>query len=116
MKLADFIPTPVKVGFCSVAAVAVIAAGWTIYNSIYESGWQDAAFHYEQKMKEQREANERAIAEAKLRLNTEITRIRQEKERLEDALERIEAEADTDPRANSLGISADSVRRLRAIR
>lgn len=116
MKLSDLLPPPVRVGLIIGSIILIGAAAHHAYNAIYQRGFVAAEQIAEREKAALRRANELAIAAAETRLSRELVKIRNEKERLEDAIDRIEAEADADVDATRLGISAGSVRRIEAIR
>ncbi len=58
----------------------------------------------------------KAVAEAQAEAQKTIDALEANEERLNEELEKARAEADNDPRANELGLTVDSVRRLNRIR
>lgn len=116
MNLINLIPTPARV-IIFVAVLLLLGLGALhLHNRIYDNGFQAAIVIAERERQAMAEANRRAIAAAESRLKGELTKIKIEKERLEDAIDRIEVEADADVDATRLGISAGSVRRIEAVR
>lgn len=98
------------------AAMAAVAAGVWAYTSIYDRGYQAASVVYELKAASQKAANDRAIEKANAVLNTQVSNLIIEKERLEDEVSRLNIEASQDPDGSSGGLKRGSVQRLNAFR
>lgn len=99
-----------------VAALGAVALGLYAYNSIYDRGYESAAAVYEQQALDLKAANDLAIEKAKEVLNAEIITLNLEKERLEDDVSRLNAEAAQDPDGATGGIKRGGVQRLNAVR
>lgn len=74
-----------------------------------QAKWDDA-------IKAEAERIAKAVAEAQAEAQKTIDALEANEERLNAELEKARAEADNDPRANELGLTVDSVRRLNRIR
>lgn len=116
MKLVDFIPTPAKAWLALGIVVAVTAAAAYIHVRAYNNGWDAHVVVAEAEKLKMRLANEEAIQAAKNKLLIELGSVRVEKERLENEIQKLNAEGDADPAAHTGGLSADSVRRVQAVR
>ncbi|MGV1754814.1 hypothetical protein [Agrobacterium sp. CG674] len=101
--------------YAGLAAAAVVGGIW-VYNSIYDRGYTAASAHYEQVALDQKAANDLAIEKARELLSGSIRNLILEKEKLEDDVARLNAEAAADPDAAAGGVSAGSVQRLNTVR
>lgn len=116
MKLVDLIPSQAKLIVGVAGAVALVAVATWGYFHIYNKGWEAHVIVANAEKAKLFEANNAVIEKAYASLLSEIQIIKTEKERLEDAISRNDLEAEKDPLADTCGISADSVRRIQAIR
>lgn len=108
MKVALYAAAAILAVFVLVAAAS--------YSRGYSKGWAAHSQLAETQAKALQRANEEAIEEARTAFAREIEAYRIDSERLEDELDKLVAEADSDPAADMCGISADSVRRINSIR
>lgn len=98
------------------AALAAVTGTYLVYDAIYDRGYRAAAAVYEQKILDQKAANDWAIEMADVLLRSQVSKLTIEKERLKDEVLRLNAEASQDPDGASGGLKRSSVRRLNAIR
>lgn len=98
------------------AAILLAAAvGWT-FKAGYDAGYASATTRYEATMAEQAAANRRAINAANQDLLRAADALDAKSQELDDVLKSIDQAADADPDGGAIGLAADSVRRLDAIR
>lgn len=114
--MLNLIPSPIR-EYLAIGAIAVASFGaYLVYDAIYARGWDAHVILSEKEKVEMRKANEKAIANAEKTLREDIAILASEKEALENAAAELDREAVEDPDADTGGISADSVRRLNAIK
>jgi hypothetical protein len=114
--MLNFFPPGVKLAFAVGALILIgLALNWT-YDRIYDHGYQAAAVVYEQKAIDQKAANDRAITAADKGLREDMAALALDKEKLENDVARLNAEAAKDPDAASGGVKRSSVQRLNAVR
>ena len=88
---------------------------WFLYKSGYNNGNEDCRADTAIKLKQMRDANEKAINSAQVTLFSKIENLQNENTRLADEITKIDKASNADPNANNCGISINSVRRLDAI-
>lgn len=114
--LKALIPPQFLIGVYVVAGVAIVAAGFWIYDTIYDRGYQAASVIYEQKQAAQKAANDKAIATAEKDMREDMQVLALQKEKLENEIDRLNAEAAADPDAANGGIKRGGVQRINSIR
>ncbi|QIG75637.1 hypothetical protein EVC20_066 [Rhizobium phage RHph_Y2_17_1] len=97
-------------------AVGVVAGGIYAYHVIYDRGWDARDVIAEREKEDMRKANAFAVASAEKGLREDVAALIIEKERLENEVARLDAEADADPDAGDVGVKRNGVQRLNAIR
>jgi hypothetical protein len=114
--LGKLIPPQFMLTAYLIAAVAVAGVGYWIYDTIYDRGWDAHVVISEKEKAAQLAANNQAIAIAEKGLREDIALLLVDKEKLENDVARLDAEAAADPDAHSGGIKRDSVRRINTVR
>jgi len=98
------------------AAVLLAAALAWSFKAGHDSGYASASGRYERMMTEQADANRRAVNAANQDLLRAADALDAKSQELDDVLKSIDQAADADPDGGAIGLAADSVRRLNAIR
>lgn len=100
----------------ALGALAVMSAGYFVYDAIYDRGYQAAVIVKDAEAKANEEANNKAIAASEKTLREDMAVLILEKEKLEDDLARLNAEAAADPDAATGGLKRSGVQRINAVR
>lgn len=96
-------------------ALAACISAFSVWKG-YHIGWNDHVIAAEKEKKERAAANQAAITTAEDRYKKRLELAEAQIESLKNVLAENDKAAEADPTALSCGISADSVRRLNAIR
>lgn len=99
----------------SIALAAWGAWQWR-YHSGVVAGRAEVRAQWDKAIEKERDRVAEAVAEAQAEAQKTIDALEKKEEELNAELEKARAEADNDPRANELGLTVDSVRRLNRIR
>lgn len=107
-----------NVRLVSICLVAVFLGytAWFLYRNGYNNGYEDCRAEMATKMKQMREANEKAISSAQVRLFSKIDSLQTENTRLSDEITKIDKASKIDPNANNCGIGINSVRRINSVK
>ncbi|PZR92234.1 MAG: hypothetical protein DI537_13685 [Stutzerimonas stutzeri] len=114
--MLKLLPPQLQIGLAIVLAALVITAGAIVYGRIYDRGYQAAVVVAEAEKAKIKAANEKAIADARRGLERQLSDLLFKNKQVETNVEKLDVEADQDPLALRGGISADSVRRIDAVR
>lgn len=102
--------------FNKIAALIAIIVIALVGIYVDHNGYARAERKYLATIEATEKANAAAIAKAEEDLQADVAEAKTENERLENALQALEAKADAAPDADECGLSADSVRDLDALR
>lgn len=119
-SLWNLVPVQAKIGIWIAVVSAVLIAGTIVYNGIYSRGYDAATLVAEQEKAKQKRVNEEAISASSKVLRQQLDDLAFSNTQVENHVSELDAQADKeaaeDPAADADGLSADSVRRLNAVR
>jgi len=114
--MLSLIPEPLRIYALLAMIVLTVIAGGVVYSHIYQRGYDAAVIAHQVELKKMQDANDRALAAAEKVLREDLADLKLQKDKLQNEVAKLDADAAADPDAGSCGIGPRSVQRLNAVR
>lgn len=119
-SLWKLVPVQAKIGIWIALVSLLLIAGAVVYNEIYSRGYDAATAVAEKEKAKQKRANEEAISASSKVLRQQLDTLAFSNTQVENHVSELDTQADKEAAANPVadadGLSANSVRRLNAVR